>query len=101
VRRWKRWCTVLVGRDHRRDRRQVSDRWRTDGGRARWFGGCWSTGGGLGQGRGPLCVIGGVVVGEEGVTREESVASRRRKFFQVTTAAFDPSWDTATRTDER
>jgi hypothetical protein len=46
-----------------------------DWGWARWFGGCWSNDGGLRLGRDPLGVIGGVVVGEEGVTREESVAS--------------------------
>jgi hypothetical protein len=100
VRWWKRWCTVLVGRDHRRDRRQVSDCRRRDWGWARRFGGCWSNDGGLRQGRDPLCVIGGVVEGEEGVTREKSVASSRRKFFQITTAAFDPSWDTAARTNK-
>ncbi len=101
MRWWKRWCTVLVGRDHRRDRRQVSGRWRRKRGRGWWHGGCRSNDGGLRQGRDPLCVIGGVVEGEEGIAGEESVASSGRKFFQITTATFDPSGDTATRSDKR
>jgi hypothetical protein len=54
VRRWKRWCTVLVGQDHSRDRRQGSGRWRREKGGARWHGGCWNNNGGRRQGRGPL-----------------------------------------------
>jgi hypothetical protein len=40
-----------------------------------------SNDGGQRQGRGPLCIIGGVVKGEEGIAGEESVASSRRKFL--------------------
>ena len=101
VRRWKRWCTVLVGRDHRRDRRQVNSRWRRKWGRARGHGVPWSNDGGRRQGQGPLCVIGGVVEGKEGVSGEESVASSRREFLQITAATFDPGWNTAARTDKR
>jgi hypothetical protein len=70
-----------------------------DWGWARWFGGCWSNDGGLRQGRDPLCVIGGVVEGEEGVTSECEVGSRRAELFEKATTVFDPGRSSKTRFD--
>jgi hypothetical protein len=97
---WKWWYTVLVRRDHRRDQRKDNSCWRRRKNRARWHGASGSKDGGLRQGRDPLCVIGSVVEGEEGVAGEESVASSRRKFLQITAATFDPRRDTAARTNK-
>jgi hypothetical protein len=101
VRRWKRWYTVLVGRDHRKDRRKSNGCRRRKKSRARWHGGSESSDGGRRQGRDPLCVIGGVVESVEGVAGEKGVSNGRRNFFQITTAMIDPQRNTATRTDKR
>ncbi len=61
LRRWKRWYTVLVGRDHRRDRRKSNSCQRRKKNRARWHRGSGSSEGGRGQGGDPLCIIGDVV----------------------------------------
>ncbi len=73
---WKRWYTVLVGWDHRRDLREDNGRWRR---RKNWARLHWTSGsndGGRRLGHDPLCVK-----GEEGVAGEKGVASSRRKFF--------------------
>jgi hypothetical protein len=82
VRRWKRWYTVLVGWDHRRDWRKSHSRWRGRKNRAWWDGVCGSNDGGWRQGRGPLCVIGGVVEGKEGVAEESTGVYETRRTYE-------------------
>jgi hypothetical protein len=82
VRRWKRWYTVLVGWDHRRDWRKSHGRWRGRKNRAWWDGVCGSNDGGWRQGQGPLCVIGGVVEGKEGVAEESTGVYGTRRTYK-------------------